>query len=59
MTEKNSKTINDFCMTAKLLGMSRKETLEKLMHTTAVKESPYNEVMGIFDGYFKSEEVKA
>lgn len=57
MTEKNSKTINDFCMTAKLLNMSGIETLKRLMHTTAVKESSYTEVLSIVNSYFNPKEV--
>lgn len=61
MTKKDEKVINDFCVTAKLLGMSRKEVEEKLVNTTVVKRSRWDEVCEIIDGYFrikKEEEVE-
>mgnify|MGYP007054410322 CR=1 FL=1 len=57
MTEKNSKIINTLCIAAKLLNIPRDEILKSLMHTTAVKESSYNEVLSIVNSYFNSEEV--
>ena len=56
MTKKDEKVINDFCVTAKLLGMSRKEVEERLVSTTVVKRSRWNEVCEIIDGYFKIKE---
>ena len=53
MTKKDEKAINDFCVTAKLLGMSRKEVEERLVNTTVVKRSRWDEVCEIIDGYFK------
>ena len=61
MTKKDEKAINDFCVTAKLLGMSRKEVEERLVSTTVVKRSRWNEVCEIVDGYYrieKEEEVE-
>lgn len=61
MTKKDEKAINDFCVTAKLLGMSRKEVEERLVNTTVVKRSKWDEVCEIVDGYFrvKGEEENA
>ena len=56
MTKKDEKAINDFCVTAKLLGMSRKEVEERLVNTTVVKRSKWGEVCEIVDGYFRVEE---
>lgn len=56
MTKKDEKAINDFCVTAKLLGMSRKEVEERLVNTTVVKCSKWAEVCEIVDGYFRVEE---
>lgn len=53
MTKKDEKAINDFCVTAKLLGMSRKEVEERLVNTTVVKRSRWDEVCEIVDGYFR------
>ena len=61
MTKKDEKAINDFCVTAKLLGMSRKEVEERLVNTTVVKRSRWDEVCEIVDGYYrieKEEEVE-
>ena len=55
MTKRDEKAINDFCVTAKLLGMSRKEVEERLVSTTVVKRSRWNEVCNIIDGYFRIE----
>lgn len=55
MTKKDEKAINDFCVTAKLLGMSRKEVEERLVNTTVVKRSRWDEVCEIIDGYFRIE----
>lgn len=55
MTKKDEKVINDFCVTAKLLGMSRKEVEERLVNTTVVKRSKWDEVCEIVDGYFRIE----
>lgn len=56
MTKKDEKAINDFCVTAKLLGMSRKEVEMRLVNTTVVKRSKWDEVCKIVDGYFRVEE---
>lgn len=56
MTKKDEKAINDFCVTAKLLGMSRKEVKERLVNTTVVKRSRWDEVCEIIDVYFRIEE---
>ena len=56
MTRKDEKAINDFCVTAKLLGMSRKEVEERLVNTTVVKRSRWDEVREIVDGYFRVKE---
>lgn len=53
MTKKDEKAINDFCVAAKLLGMSRKEVEERLVNTTVVKNSKWDEVCEIIDGYFR------
>ena len=61
MTKNDEKVINDFCVTAKLLGMSRKEVEERLVSTTVVKRSRWDEVCEIIDGYYrieKEEEVE-
>ena len=55
MTKKDEKAINDFCVTAKLLGMSRKEVEERLVNTTVVKRSSWAEVCEIIDGYYRIE----
>lgn len=55
MTKKDEKVINDICVTAKLLGMSRKEVEERLVNTTVVKHSRWDEVCEIIDGYFEIE----
>ena len=55
MTKKDEKAINDFCLTAKLLGMSRKEDEERLANTTVVKHSRWDEVCEIIDGYYRIE----
>lgn len=56
MTKKDEKAINDFCVTAKLLGMSREEVEMRLVNTTVVKRSKWDEVCEIVDGYFRVEE---
>ena len=56
MTKKDERAINDFCVTAKLLGMSRKEVEERLVNTTVVKRSKWDEVCEIVDDYFRVEE---
>lgn len=56
MTKKDEKAINDFCVTAKLLGMSRREVEERLVSTTVVKRSRWDEVCEIIDGYFRIKE---
>ena len=56
MTKKDEKAINDFCVTAKLLGMSREEVEMRLVNTTVVKRSKWDEVCEIIDGYFRVEE---
>ena len=55
MTKEDEKAINDFCVTAKLLGMSRKEVEERLVSTIVVKRSRWDEVCEIIDGYFRIE----
>lgn len=55
MTKNDEKAINDFCVTAKLLGMTRKEVEERLVNTTVVKRSRWDEVCEIIDGYFRIE----
>lgn len=52
MTKKNEKAINDFCMTARFFGMSREEVEKKLVNTEAVKESRWEDVCEIIDGYY-------
>lgn len=54
MTKKDEKAINDFCITAKLLGMSRKEVEERLVNTAVVKRSRWDEVCEIVDGYYEA-----
>lgn len=56
MTRKDEKVINDFCMTAKLLGMSHKEAEERLVNTALVKRSRWEEICEIVDGYYKVED---
>lgn len=56
MTKKDEKAINDFCVTAKLLGMSRKEVEERLVNTAVVKRSRWDEVREIVDEYFRVKE---
>ena len=56
MTKKDEKAINDFCVTARLLGMSREEVERRLVNTTVVKRSKWDEVCEIVDGYFRVEE---
>lgn len=55
MTKKDEKAINDFCVTAKLLGMSRKEVEERLVNTAVVKRSKWDEVCEIVGGYYEAE----
>lgn len=59
MTKKDEKAINDFCVTARLLGMSREEVEERLVNTTVVKHSKWDEVCEIVDGYYKSEKEES
>lgn len=56
MTKKDEKAINDFCVTAKLLGMSREDVEMRLVNTTVVKRSKWDEVCEIVDSYFRVEE---
>lgn len=56
MTKKDEKAINDFCVTARLLGMSREEVEKKLVNTEMVKHSRWDEVREIIDGYFRVKE---
>ena len=56
MTKKDEKAINDFCVTARLLGMSREEVEKRLVNTTVVKHSRWDEVCEIIDGYFRVKE---
>lgn len=56
MTKKDEKTINDFCVTARLLGMPREEVEKRLVNTEVVKRSRWDEVREIIDGYFRVEE---
>lgn len=56
MTKKDEKAINDFCVTARLLGMSREEAEKKLVNTEVVKRSKWDEVREIIDGYFRTKE---
>lgn len=56
MTKKDERAINDFCMTARLLGMSREEVERRLVNTTVVKHSRWNEVCEIIDGYYRIKE---
>lgn len=56
MTKKDEKAINDFCVTARLLGMSREEVEKKLVNTEVVKRSRWDEVCEIIDGYLRIEE---
>lgn len=56
MTKKDEKAINDFCVTAKLLGMSREEVEKRLVNTEVVKRSRWDEVREIIDGYFRVNE---
>lgn len=56
MTKKDEKAINDFCVTAKLLGMSREEVEKRLVNTEVVKRSRWGEVREIVDGYFRIKE---
>ena len=56
MTKKDEKAINDFCVTAKLLGMSREEVERKLVNTAVVRRSRWDEVCEIVDGYYRIEE---
>ena len=58
MTKKDEKMINDFCVTAKLLGLSREEVEKRLVNTTVVKHSKWDEVCEIIDGYFRIKEGK-
>lgn len=53
MTKKDEKVINDFCVTARLLGMPRKEVEDRLVNTAVVKRSKWDEVCEIIDGYYK------
>lgn len=56
MTKKDEKAINDFCVTAKLLGMSREEVEKRLVNTEVVKRSRWVDVSEIIDGYFRIKE---
>lgn len=56
MTKKDEKAINDFCVTARLLGMSREEVEKRLVNTTVVKHSRWDEVREIIDGYYRIKE---
>ena len=56
MTKKDEKVINDFCVTARLLGMSREEVEKRLVNTTVVKRSRWDEVCEIIDGYYRIKE---
>ena len=56
MTKKDEKVINDFCVAAKLLGMSHEEVERKLVNTEVVKRSRWDEVCEIIDGYFRIKE---
>ena len=56
MTKKDEKAINDFCVTAKLLGMSREEVEKRLVNTEVVKRSRWDEVREIIDSYFRVKE---
>lgn len=56
MTKREEKTINDFCVTARLLGMSREEVERRLVNTEVVKRSRWDEVCEIIDGYFRVKE---
>lgn len=55
MAKKDEKAINDFCITAKLLGMSRKEVEERLVNTAVVRRSRWDEICEIVDGYYEAE----
>lgn len=56
MTKKDEKAINDFCVTAKLLGMSREEVEKRLVNTEVVKRFRWVDVSEIIDGYFRVKE---
>lgn len=56
MTKKDEKAINDFCVTAKLLGTSREEVEKRLVNTEVVKRSRWDEVREIIDGCFRVNE---
>nr|DAO12303.1 MAG TPA: hypothetical protein [Bacteriophage sp.] len=52
MIEKNKKLIDDFCLTASLLGMDKDEVIKRLVGTEAVRDSDWNEVKEIIDSWF-------
>lgn len=56
MTKKDEKATNDFCVTARLLGMSREEVEKRLVNTTVAKYSRWDEVCEIIDGYYRIKE---
>lgn len=56
MTKKDEKVINDFCVTARLLGMPREEVEKRLVNTEVVKRSRWIDVSEIIDGYFRIKE---
>lgn len=56
MTKKDEKAVNDFCVTARLLGMAREEVEKRLVNTTVVKHSRWDEVREIIDGYYRIKE---
>lgn len=56
MTKKDEKAVNDFCITARLLGMAREEVEKRLVNTTVVKHSRWDEVREIIDGYYRIKE---
>lgn len=56
MTKKDEKAVNDFCVTARLLGMAREEVEKRLVNTTVAKHSRWDEVREIIDGYFRIKE---
>lgn len=56
MTKKDEKAVNDFCVTARLLGMAREEVEKRLVNTTVVKRSRWDEVREIIDGYYRIKE---
>lgn len=56
MTKKDERVINDFCVTARLLGMPREEVEKRLVNTEVAKRSRWDEVCEIIDGYFTIKE---